>query len=151
MVRVSPSGQLVQVDVTPTPRPDGDLEQALHLRVWSHRDRRVVGKVAIHGGAGDSQHFRNIAGRDALLPDLTCFGGIGVVDLAWASALAPVRCGSDETGPGPFDHGVAFELGECGHDGEHGFAHRPFGVQTFVTLRNPIPREVNWSTTARTA
>jgi hypothetical protein len=59
------------------------------------------------------------------------FGGIGVVHLAWTPALPPIRCGSDETGPGPFDHGVAFELGECGHDCEHGFAHRPFGVHTF--------------------
>ena len=26
---------------------------------------------------------------------------------------------------------VAFELGEGGHDGQHGRAHRPVGVQTF--------------------
>ena len=80
---------------------------------------------------GDTQHLRDVSGRDALLPELTGFGGIGVVNFAWASALAPVRCRSDETGPGALDHGVAFELSEGGHDGQHGLAHRPLGVQTF--------------------
>jgi Helix-turn-helix domain of resolvase len=64
----------------------------------SRRERHTLGKVAIHGGAGDSQHFRDVAGRDALLPELTGFGGIGVVDLAWPSALAPVGCCSGPRG-----------------------------------------------------
>jgi hypothetical protein len=103
----------------------------MQLRVESRREQRTIGKVAVHGGAGDSQHFRDVTGRDALLSELTGFGGIGVVHLARTPTLAPVRCGSDQPGTGPLDHGVAFELGECGHDCEHGFAHRPFGVQTF--------------------
>jgi hypothetical protein len=70
------------------------LAQASHLRVWSHRDRRVVGKVAIHGGAGDAEHLGDVGGDDALLLELPCFRGCGVVDLARASALAPVGCGS---------------------------------------------------------
>jgi hypothetical protein len=45
---------------------------------------------------------------------LACLGGLGVVDLARASALPPVGCGSGESGAGPLDHGVAFELGEGG-------------------------------------
>src|SRR6185436_14152899 len=40
--------------------------------------------------ARDSQHFLDVAGRDALLPELTGFGGIGVVHLAGAPALASV-------------------------------------------------------------
>ena len=106
-----------------SPRCAGQME--------SRRERRTIGKVAVHGGAGDSQHLRDVGGRDALLPELAGFGGIGVVDLAGASALAPVGCGGGQPGAGALDHGVAFELGERGHDGEHGRAHRPVGVQTF--------------------
>jgi hypothetical protein len=50
----------------------------------------LVGQIAIHGGPGDSQHLRDVGGRDALLPKLTGLGGIGVVDLAGAPTLAPV-------------------------------------------------------------
>jgi hypothetical protein len=46
----------------------------------SRREWDTLGKVAVHGGAGDPQHLRDVAGRDALLPELTGFGGIGVVD-----------------------------------------------------------------------
>ena len=60
---------------------------------WGHREsrreRHTIGEVAVHGGAGDAQHLRDVGGRDALLPELAGFGGIGVVDLARASALAP--------------------------------------------------------------
>ena len=52
---------------------------------------RVVGQVAIHGGAGDSQHLRDVGGRNALVPELTGFGGIGVVDLAGATGSDAVR------------------------------------------------------------
>ena len=97
----------------------------------TQRAARTIGEVAVHGGAGDSQHLRDVGGRDALLPELTGLGGIGVVDLAWASALASVGGGGGQPGAGALDHGVAFELGEGGHDGEHGRAHRPVGVQTF--------------------
>ena len=54
--------------------------------------RRIVTareQVAVRGGAGDSQHLRDVGGRDALFPELAGFGGSGVVDLARASALAP--------------------------------------------------------------
>ena len=115
----------------PAARRDGPEGAA---RGWACRAKSrhsIVGEVAVHGGAGDSQHLRDVGGRDALLPELAGFGGIGVVDLAWASTLAPVGCGSGQPGAGALDHGVAFELGEGGHDGEHGCAHRPVGVQTF--------------------
>ena len=56
-------------------------------------------------------------------------GGGGVVDLSGTSALAPVGGGSGQPGSGALDHGVAFELSEGGHDGQHRLAHRPFGVQ----------------------
>src|ERR1700742_4055953 len=59
----------------------------------SRRERHTVGEVAVHGGAGDAQHFGDVGGGDALVPKLTGFGGVGVGDLAWASALAPVGCG----------------------------------------------------------
>jgi hypothetical protein len=49
-----------------------------------------VSEKAVYGGAGDAQHFCDVGGVDALVPKLTGFGGIGVVDLAWASALATV-------------------------------------------------------------
>ena len=64
----------------------------------SGRERHTIGKVAVHGGAGDSQHLRDVGGRDALLPELAGFGGIGVVDLAWTPALASVGCGSEQPG-----------------------------------------------------
>jgi hypothetical protein len=67
--------------------------------------------------------FAMSVGRDALLPELTGLSGVGVVDLAWPSAFSSVGCGSVQPGTGPLDHGVAFELGEGGHDGDHGFAH----------------------------
>ena len=47
----------------------------------------IVGEIPVQGGAGDSQHFRDVSGSDALLPELSCFGGIGVVDLTRASAV----------------------------------------------------------------
>ncbi len=47
------------------------------------------------------------------------------------AALAPVGCGSGQPGAGALDHGVAFQLGEGDHDGQHRLAHRPVGVQTF--------------------
>jgi hypothetical protein len=37
-------------------------------------------------------------GRDAFPPELAGFTGVGVVDLARASAFAPVRCGSGQPG-----------------------------------------------------
>jgi hypothetical protein len=45
----------------------------------------VLGEVAVRGGAGDPQHFRDVGGRDAFLCELSRFGGIGVVDLAGAT------------------------------------------------------------------
>ena len=80
--------------------------------------------------ARETPTFSRCRGPRCLVPKLAGFGGVGVVDLAWASALAPVGGGSGQPGAGPFDHGVAFELGERGHDGQHGRAHRPLGVQT---------------------
>ena len=59
------------------------------------------------------------------------FGGVGVVNLAWASALSPIGCGSGQPGAGPLDHGVAFELGEGGHDGQHCLPHWAVSVQPF--------------------
>jgi hypothetical protein len=50
----------------------------------------TIGEVAVHGGAGDSQHFRDIGGRDALLPELAGFGGIGVVDRAGRPNFVPL-------------------------------------------------------------
>ena len=47
------------------------------------------------------------------------------------AASLPVGYFAASTGAGALDHGVACELGEGGHDGEHGRAHRPVGVQTF--------------------
>ena len=47
------------------------------------------------------------------------------------AASLPVGYFAASTGAGALDHGVACELGERGHDGEHGCAHRPVGVQTF--------------------
>ena len=76
-------------------------------RVWGHhesrRERHTIGKVAVHGRAGHSQHLRDVGGRDALLPELTGFSGIGVVDLARAPTLAPVGCGSGQPGAGALD------------------------------------------------
>jgi hypothetical protein len=77
------------------------------------------------------QHPRDIGGRDAFIPHTARLSGIGVDNLAWASALAPVGCRSGQPGAGPLDHRVAFELGEGGHDGDYyGRAHRPVGVKT---------------------
>ena len=45
--------------------------------------------------------------------------------------LRPLAAAASQPGAGALDHGVAFELGEGGHDGQHGRAHRPVGVQTF--------------------
>jgi hypothetical protein len=56
----------------------------------SGRERQTIGKVPVHGGAGDSQHFRDVAGRDALLPELAGFGGVGVGDLAGQPELGAV-------------------------------------------------------------
>jgi hypothetical protein len=56
---------------------------------------------------------------------------MSVVDLARASALAPIGCSSGQPGAGALDHGVPFKLGEGGHDGEHRLAHRAVGMQTF--------------------
>ena len=50
---------------------------------------------------GASEHLRDVSGRDALFPQLAGLGGVGVVDLAWASALAPVGCRSGQPGAGP--------------------------------------------------
>ena len=52
--------------------------------------------------------------RDALVPELACLRGVGVVHLAGASTLPSVRGRSDQSGAGPLDHGVAFELSEGG-------------------------------------
>ena len=62
---------------------------------------RLHGEVPVHGGAGDSEHLRDVSGRDALFPQLAGLGGVGGVDLAWASALAPVGCRSGQPGAGP--------------------------------------------------
>ena len=66
----------------------------------SRREWHTIGKVAVHGGARDIQHSRDVGGRDALLAELTGFGGIGVVDLPWAPTLAPVRGGTPTPDPG---------------------------------------------------
>jgi len=42
-----------------------------------------------------ASHLRDVSGRGARLPKLAGFGGIGVVDLAWASTSATIRGGSD--------------------------------------------------------
>jgi hypothetical protein len=42
----------------------------------------VLGEVAIHSGAGDPQHFRDVGGRDAPVAEIARLGGIGVVALA---------------------------------------------------------------------
>ena len=41
-----------------------------------------------------------------------------------AVRLCARGCGSGQSGPGPLDHCVAFQLGEGDHDGEHRLAHR---------------------------
>ena len=53
--------------------------------------------------------------------------------------LRPFAAAAMQPGAGALDHGVAFELGEGGHDGEHGLAHRPFGVQTLGEAPEPDP------------
>ena len=54
-----------------------------------------------------------------------------------ASALAPVGCGGGQPGTGPLDHGVAFQLRERGHDGEHRFRHRALGMQALGYAPEP--------------
>jgi hypothetical protein len=58
------------------------------------------------------QHLRDVGGRDPLVPEAARLRSVGVVDLAWTSALASVGCRSRGSGAGPLDHGVAFELSE---------------------------------------
>ena len=55
-----------------------------------------MSEIAVHGGAGDAQHLCYVGGRDALVPELAGLGGLGVINLAWASALAPIGCGSGQ-------------------------------------------------------
>jgi hypothetical protein len=64
------------------------------------RSSSILAEIPVHGGAGHPQHLRDVGGRDARVPELTGFGGFGVVDLARASALASVGCGSGQPGTG---------------------------------------------------
>ena len=45
------------------------------------RKRLVAGQIAVHGGAGDTQHLGDVGGVDALLPHTARLRGGGVVDL----------------------------------------------------------------------
>jgi SAM-dependent methyltransferase len=62
----------------------------------SRRERHTIAKVAVHGGPGDSQHFRDVGRRDALVPEAAfVFETAGiwrrrVTGHGW-SRLAPAR------------------------------------------------------------
>jgi len=58
---------------------------------------------------------------------LLAFTAAALSIFTWASALTTVG-GGGQPGAGALDHGVALQLREGGHDGEHGRAHRPIGV-----------------------
>ena len=50
-------------------------------------------EVAVRGGAGDAQHFGDVNGGDALVPELPRLGGVGVIELAklWPMASKTYR------------------------------------------------------------
>lgn len=132
-------------------QPDQNLEHCCrsHLvrsncgrRGWllarSSRDSGAS-EISVNGGAGDTQHLRDVGGHNALVPQAARSSGIGVVDLAGPSALAPVGGSSSQPCTGALDHGVAFKLGEGGHDGQHRRAHGPVGVQALGEAAEPDP------------
>ena len=54
-----------------------------------------VGEVAVNRCAGDAQHLRDVGRRDSLVPQAPRLRGIGLADLAGATAFTPVvsSCG----------------------------------------------------------
>jgi hypothetical protein len=62
------------------------------------------------GDAGESQHLRDVGGRDALALKAAGLRSMGVVDVAGPTALAPVGGSYSRTGAGALGHRVAFEL-----------------------------------------
>ena len=68
---------------------------ALDGRRWgghheSRRERHTIGKVAVHGGAGDAQHFRDVGGRDALVPELRALAASASSTLRGRPPLRPL-------------------------------------------------------------
>ena len=119
---------------------------------WHGSGGAFLVEVPVRGGAGDSQHFRDVAGRDALRPELTGFGGIGVVHLAWASALASPPFAAAAASPARV-RSIMVSRSSWAKAAMMVSMAVPIGpsvCRPSVRLRNPIPRDVSWSTTART-
>jgi hypothetical protein len=57
------------------------------MRLRRVLDCAVLDEVQVHGAAGDAQHLGDVGGRDALLPELTGFSRVIVVDLAGPAEL----------------------------------------------------------------
>ena len=75
---------------------------------------------------------------------LTGFGGSASSTLRGRPPLRPLAAAAASPARVALDHGVAFELGEGGHDGEHRLAHRAVGVQTLgeAAESDPAGREL---------
>ena len=116
----------------------------------SRRERHTIGKIAVHGGAGDAQHLRDVGGRDALLPELRALAASASSTLRGrpplrplaAAAASPARVRSIMVSRSSWAKAammvsIALPIG-------------PSVCRPSVRLRNPIPRDVSSSTTAST-
>lgn len=99
-------------------REPGPHRPARHLNAAPSRKSiaHYLEKISVDSSSGDSEHLANVRGTDSFAFEFLGPGSGNVIYFAGSSTVAVVGRGRSEAGPGAFDHRVAFQLRECGHN-----------------------------------